>query len=575
MSTVSSLPIAYAYSRFSTAEQAKGDSFARQTANAKRWADANGYRVEPRHDAGVSGYTGANLLGQLGVLLAELRAGKLGAKPILLIENFDRLSRQEIEESQSLFLEIINRGATVVTLHNSKAYKKPMSLTDIMQALIEMDLAHQESAKKSQRVREAYDRRRQRGACIHTGGNAPLWLKLIDRNAATIEGRWALNKPRVKLLKEIFKMAAGGLGQFKIAKALNQRKQPTWPQGKRVPAFWYAANLDKLIRSKMVLGVYEPEGREHQPGYFPAVITEKLWHDANSRIVRRGSSRGRSSDEANLVRGLAFSADDGTAMVHRRGATATPGIRKIYNAIAYTRTMLKQAKGTKRAELATELEQLLIERKTYHTERRARGEASYEYKYEQLVSMGTLNGTTQQPLRVKYQDLENGLLFLLRNVPLVTLACAKNREASFAAQQDLAQEWQNAAQKLVEKYTRSVERAPEPSEVLLGLLTKAERELKAAKVQVEHLTAAAIPRSLPQVNAEDLTNPDERRRVRAELAHWQHRIEVGRERFIVWVTEEEGFGVTYATDSKGCHTVTIEHAQPIDEDAENEAIGAA
>jgi hypothetical protein len=176
---------------------------------------------------------------------------------------------------------------------------------------------------------------------------------------------------------------------------------------------------------------------------------------------------------------------------------------------------------------------------------------------------------------VKYQDLENGLLYLLRNVPLVTLASAKNREASFAAQQDRAQERQNAAQKLVEKYTRTIERAPEPSEVLLGLLTKAERELKAAKVQVEHLAAAAIPRPLPQINAEDLTNPSERRRVRAELAHWQHRIEVGRERFIVWVTAEEGFGVSYATDSKGCHTVTIEHAQPIDEDAENEAIGAA
>jgi hypothetical protein len=106
-------------------------------------------------------------------LLGSVRARQLGPAPVLLIENFDRMTREVIEEVQSLFLELINADAVIVTLHNGKRYDCGMVLTDIILALVEMEVAHQHSAKLSMRVREAVDARRRAGGIIHNRSSCP------------------------------------------------------------------------------------------------------------------------------------------------------------------------------------------------------------------------------------------------------------------------------------------------------------------------------------------------------------------------------------------------------------------
>jgi DNA invertase Pin-like site-specific DNA recombinase len=54
-------PLAYSYVRFSTAEQAKGDSLRRQTEAAARWCQRNGVRLDTSltlHDLGKSAFLG-------------------------------------------------------------------------------------------------------------------------------------------------------------------------------------------------------------------------------------------------------------------------------------------------------------------------------------------------------------------------------------------------------------------------------------------------------------------------------------------------------------------------------------
>ena len=53
---------AYSYARFSSAEQEKGDSEDRQTKDAKAYADANDFVLEPLGvDRGISAYHGKNI----------------------------------------------------------------------------------------------------------------------------------------------------------------------------------------------------------------------------------------------------------------------------------------------------------------------------------------------------------------------------------------------------------------------------------------------------------------------------------------------------------------------------------
>ena len=57
------MPKAYSYLRFSTPEQAEGDSYRRQMAAALDWCKRKGVELDDKlrfHDLGKSGYTGAN-----------------------------------------------------------------------------------------------------------------------------------------------------------------------------------------------------------------------------------------------------------------------------------------------------------------------------------------------------------------------------------------------------------------------------------------------------------------------------------------------------------------------------------
>ena len=78
----------YSYVRFSSREQAKGDSLHRQTEMARRYAEEHGYVLDTSldlHDKGISGFKGANRAkGRLGDFLRTFdysrEAPKLGVK---------------------------------------------------------------------------------------------------------------------------------------------------------------------------------------------------------------------------------------------------------------------------------------------------------------------------------------------------------------------------------------------------------------------------------------------------------------------------------------------------------------
>lgn len=122
---------------------------------------------------GVSAYSGDNVReGALGRFLSLVEAKKISSKSYLLIENFDRLSRENVMDAFALLSRILSAGITVVTLVDNQVYTKDSISKDFGQLIISlasMFRAHEESATKSKRVRAAMKAKRA-AAMVQTTG---------------------------------------------------------------------------------------------------------------------------------------------------------------------------------------------------------------------------------------------------------------------------------------------------------------------------------------------------------------------------------------------------------------------
>jgi DNA invertase Pin-like site-specific DNA recombinase len=190
---------AYSYTRFSTPEQAKGDSATRQAQYAQRWCERHDIELDNEltfRDEGVSAYEGTNAeKGALGAFLRAVENGDVPRGSYLLVESLDRISRQKPHKAVRLMGDIIEHGVTVVDLSDNEKEYSEETLEQDNSALIMMVLrfarANEESALKSARVAAARERQRQKFASNEPLTQAytrqlPGWLRW-NENTKTIE----------------------------------------------------------------------------------------------------------------------------------------------------------------------------------------------------------------------------------------------------------------------------------------------------------------------------------------------------------------------------------------------------
>ncbi len=119
------MPIAYSYARFSSKKQEQGSSLERQKDLAAAYAREHGLIIDQTRytDLGVSAFRGKNAAhGALSVYLKAVEDGTVAKGSILLVENFDRLSRAEPREAYRLFDRIIELGIVLITLVDQFIY---------------------------------------------------------------------------------------------------------------------------------------------------------------------------------------------------------------------------------------------------------------------------------------------------------------------------------------------------------------------------------------------------------------------------------------------------------------------
>jgi len=275
-------PVCISYLRYSTPEQGRGDSIRRQIAAAEKWAHEHGLTLDRTlKDEGVSAYSGRNLeVGALGSIIRDIEAKRIPKASTLIVESFDRLSRETLNKAMELFLRVVNSGVRLVTLADKKEYSGECSTMDIMYAVMVMGRANEESLTKSKRVREAWDTKRKdaREQKKLVTSRLPFWLEMSNDKVT-------INKAKADAVRELFRAVAKGSAIGPAAKRLG------FPQSNA----WF------FLRNKSVLGSYQPRKIVKHPrgyqtavpdgepvaGYFPPIISQELFAQVQEIFARR------------------------------------------------------------------------------------------------------------------------------------------------------------------------------------------------------------------------------------------------------------------------------------------------
>lgn len=310
-------PLAISYLRFSTPEQEKGDSYRRQTQAAEQYAAKHGLELTDDlrfEDRGVSAFKGRNTTeGKLGAIIDMVEQGAIPRGTYLLVEGFDRLSREDPFDASYAFQGLIRAGLVVVTLSDGAVYTRetmrgPDGVTRMIVSLAMMMRANDESLTKSRRLTAANEAKRQAAYSADPSSRkrltkiSPAWLTARDDTDTAGPDGWIVDEEKAAVIRRIFEMGRNRDGMETVAARLNRENVPPFGRGER----WHGSYVHKLWHNPAVIGTFIPhtlevdeKGKRRRvpqepiPGYYPAIIDEALWADVQTRkdvAKPRGSS---------------------------------------------------------------------------------------------------------------------------------------------------------------------------------------------------------------------------------------------------------------------------------------------
>ncbi|WP_339441829.1 recombinase family protein [Pseudomonas proteolytica] len=308
---------AYSYIRFSSPEQAKGDSYRRQRKAAEGYCSEHGIELASSReytflDNGRSAYKGRHLddEGQLRRFLDLVESGAIERGSYLLVESLDRLSREKVSTALPRFMDLLNSGIRVVTLSDNRLYTEEFNELDLIISIVHMSRAHNESSIKAQRLSSAWDNKKAlaRTQLKPLGRACPAWLELVDEQYQPIH-------QRVETIRLIFELAIAGYGQGIIPRMLNERSTPVFgSRNRNHSGAWGTSSVSKILGNRALLGEYQPthivdgvRTRHGEPitGFFPAVISEDVFYQAQAvRAERRIHRTGGQTKRFNVLQGL-------------------------------------------------------------------------------------------------------------------------------------------------------------------------------------------------------------------------------------------------------------------------------
>jgi DNA invertase Pin-like site-specific DNA recombinase len=304
---IAKAPRVFSYTRFSSLAQADGASTERQVDAAQRWAKRAGMQLDEQlTDEGLSAFHQKHITqGVFGKFLAAVKAGAVPKGSVLIVENFDRLSRADPISANRQLFDLIEAGLRVIVGErefSAETLKK--NPYDLMGAMSESIRSNGESSLKSERVRDAI--RRQCEAWIagtYRGlvafGAQPSWLRVENGKQVKIVERVLAIRRAVELYSE-------GQSASMILRALHAEKLSPFPKGMQ-----NSGHLARLFAQRQLVGEKTVEVRNDDgttqsftlAGYFPAVMAEAEFETVQ-RAIRSRSRQFVRGDIPSLLTGF-------------------------------------------------------------------------------------------------------------------------------------------------------------------------------------------------------------------------------------------------------------------------------
>jgi DNA invertase Pin-like site-specific DNA recombinase len=292
---------AYSYIRFSSKVQELGDSLRRQFEATDAYCKQHNLKLSDKsyRDLGISGFKEKDRA-SLADMLSAIEKGSITSGSYIIIEAMDRLSRQGIDITLDILKNILRNDITIVLLSDNLTLTKASlnDLTSMIKIAVAADFAHKESVRKSERVKEAKDKIREkslRGEVVNR--RLPFWL---SRDG----DKYILNdkKSAVEMIIELRKC---GTGFNKIAQKLNDSGYKA-----RTKELWHDRSVAEIVKSKALYGAYQQKkpvkgkyvNSDLILDYYPAMLTFKEFQSIQSQIVSRAAGTTRHNHLAGIAR---------------------------------------------------------------------------------------------------------------------------------------------------------------------------------------------------------------------------------------------------------------------------------
>lgn len=290
----------YSYIRWSSDKQSGGSTLARQLKTAKEIADDEKLELIEMVDSGISAFKGKNAKdGALGRFIDAVENKLIPDNSWLVVENLDRISREDIMSAQRLFMTLLELGITVVTGMDKKAYNKQIvtdNPMDLMYSIMLFARAHEESKTKSKR----------------TYGNALSIIEKYNNGERSVDGyaiaiksvganMWfsdcsdgSVKKHPIyfPIAQEIISLAIDkGMGSHSIVRYLNSTYPNILPKVKNNKnGSWSLNRISQFFKSESLFGIKKFDDLDGQDyilrDYYPPLCDEDTFYKIRS--MRKG-----------------------------------------------------------------------------------------------------------------------------------------------------------------------------------------------------------------------------------------------------------------------------------------------
>lgn len=293
---------AISYIRFSSGTQAKGSSTQRQQEMIDHWLKENPeYPLASnlsKLDHGKSGYKGEHLKEGAGLraILDGIEAGLIKAGDVLLIEALDRLGRLPSTDMIDLFLRILRKGITIVTLEDGQTYTEQKANRDSSLLFIlvgKVQSSNDYSERLSRRIKAAWDRKREQARNgIAIKKQNPFWLDSFGK----------LKEPESTHALNAIDMYLSGFGYRKIDQELGYKTN--------------FKTLKKLFHNRALIGDWVTPDGEIIAGVYEPLIEEKKFRELQFTLKQREMTQAPPSDY--LLSGLLVCGECGSKLTIRK-----------------------------------------------------------------------------------------------------------------------------------------------------------------------------------------------------------------------------------------------------------------